>query len=170
MEKFILFLVLIFTFGFYHNIKGQTKSSESSESLSLDIRKGEKIFVDQADKSLTLIEVAANKMSVHGVAMLAYIPGDTTKSWISKMKVVGVLENGKANYLAIAYSKAAEMADTYKDSGSGVREPLFGEFGYQGGILKKVHSGYILSVFSGATGEQDVELAKQGINWLSKFY
>ena len=49
-------------------------------------------------------------------------------------------------------------------------EPMKGEFGFQGGVLKEVKSGYILAVFSGATGEQDVELANEGIDWLYKHY
>ena len=86
------------------------------------------------------------------------------------MKVVGALTSSSANLLAIANSKVSEMADTYKNSGSGVREPKTGEFGWQGGIIKKVNSGYILGAFSGATGEQDVELAGKGLDWLYKHY
>lgn len=134
------------------------------------IKIGEKIFIEHADKCLALIEQAAQKISIKGVVVIAFIPGDVTKSWISKMKVVGALTDGMANFLAIANSKAAEMADTYKDSGSGLRKPMLGEFGYQGGIVKKVNSGYILAVFSGGTGEQDVEVANEGLDWLYKYY
>lgn len=133
------------------------------------IKIGEKIFIEHADKCLALIEQAAQKISIKGVAVIAFIPGDVTKSWISKMKVVGALTDGTANFLAIANSKAAEMADTYKNSGSGIREPMLGEFGYQGGIVKKVNSGYILAVFSGGTGEQDVEVANEGLDLLYKY-
>ncbi|MFO7671156.1 MAG: hypothetical protein R6W31_15975 [Bacteroidales bacterium] len=131
---------------------------------------GEKIFLAHAENCLEAIDRAAREMSVQGVAVVAYIPGDSAKSWISKMRVVGALTNGSANFLAIAYSKAAEMADTFKNSGSGARVPLHGEFGYQGGIIRKVESGYILAVFSGATGEQDAELAGMGVEWLNEYY
>lgn len=127
---------------------------------------GELIFLKHASECLLGMEQAARDMSVKGVALVAFIPGDTTTSWTSKMIVVGALGNSSANYLAIAYSKAAEMADTYMDSGSGTREVLHGEFGYQGGIFKKVDSGYILAVFSGASGEQDVEIARAGVDCL----
>ena len=86
------------------------------------------------------------------------------------MKVVGALSSPTANLLAIANSKASEMADTYKNSGSKVREPKTGEFGWQGGIVKKVKSGYILAVFSGASGEQDVEISNEGVDWFYKQY
>lgn len=134
------------------------------------IKIGEKIFIEHADKCLALIEQAAQKISIKGVVVIAFIPGDVTKSWISKMKVVGALTDGRANFLAIANSKAAEMADTYKNSGSGLREPMLGEFGYQGGIVKKVNSGYILAVFSGGSGEQDVEVVNEGLDLLYKYY
>ena len=140
------------------------------KTMKEEIKIGEKIFIEHADKCLTLIEQAAQKISIKGVAVIAFIPGDVTKSWISKMKVVGALTDGMANFLAIANSKAAEMADTYKNSGSGLREPMLGEFGYQGGIVKKVNSGYILAVFSGGSGEQDAEVANEGLDWLYKYY
>jgi uncharacterized protein GlcG (DUF336 family) len=56
------------------------------------------------------------------------------------------------------------MADTKLNSGSKLRPALQGEFGYQGGVIKKIQSGFILTVFSGATGEQDFEIAQIGIN------
>jgi hypothetical protein len=116
------------------------------------------------------MEQAALKMQVKGVAVVAFIPGDTTFTWTSKMKVIGALSNESANYLAVAYSKAGEMAETFKDSGSGIREPKLGEFGWQGGIIQKVKDGYVLATFSGATGEQDVEVATVGINHLKTFF
>lgn len=132
--------------------------------------KGEKILIKNGNTCLALMEQAAIDMSVKGVALIAYIPGDSTKNWISKMSVTGALKNNSANFLAIAYSKASEMADLYMDSGGRSREPLHGEFGYQGGVIRKVDSGYILAVFSGASGEQDVEIANVGLDHLYKYY
>lgn len=132
--------------------------------------KGEQILIKKGDQCLLVMEEAALGMSVKGVALIAFIPGDTTLTWTSKMKVVGALKNASANYLAIAYSKAAEMADTYLDSGNGTREILHGEFGYMGGNIQKVESGYILSVFSGASGEEDLEIARAGLEWLGEYY
>ena len=163
-------MTLILTYFMYFNTSAQTDSPINLNTMSEDMKTGEKIFIENADKCLAIIEEAAQKMSVKGVAVIAFIPGDDTKSWISKMKVVGVITNGSSNYLAVAYSKASEMAETYKNSGSGIREPMKGEFGFQGGVIKEVKSGYILAVFSGATGEQDVELANEGIDWLYKHY
>jgi len=132
--------------------------------------KGEKIFLKHGNQCLDIMKQAAQEMGVKGVAVIAYIPGENSSEWISKMKVAGALSNASASFLAIAYSKAAEMADTFKDSGSGTREPLHGEFGYQGGIIRKVESGYILAVFSGASGEQDAEIATGGVTYLMEYY
>lgn len=102
--------------------------------------------------------------------IIAFIPGEITSTWISKIKVVGTLTNKDSNLLAVASCKAAEMADTFKDSGSGVRKPLKGENGYKGGVIKKVGSGYILTVFSGASGDQDVAAATEGMDYLYKYF
>jgi hypothetical protein len=162
MKKIILIMTLVMATGIFLPSRAQSKQTES--------KTGEKIFVKRADQCLALIEQAAQKSSIKGVAIIAFIPGDVTKSWISKMKVVGNLTSGKANLLGIASTKAAEMADTHLDSGSGVREIYSGELGYKGGLIKKVDSGYILAVFSGGASEQDLEVAKIGLEWLSKFY
>ena len=172
MKKIILLLVLLITTSFYQTTQAQIDASMANETKTAhkNPKSGEKIFFKRADQCLELIEHAAQKISIKGVAIIAFIPGDATQSWISKMKVVGNLTNGKANLLGIASTKAAEMADTHLDSGSGVREIYSGELGYKGGAIKKVGSGYLLAVFSGGSGEQDLEVAKIGLEWLSKFY
>jgi hypothetical protein len=171
MKKIFVFMILLLTSGFYHNTKAQPGTSDNETAAGKkNKQKGEKIFIKNADKCLTLIEQSAHKLSIKGVAVIAFIPGDATESWISKMKVVGNLTTGTANLLAIANSKASEMADTHLDSGSRVRVPKLGEFGYQGGVIKKVNSGYIIAVFSGGSGQEDLEVAKKGLDLLSKYY
>ncbi len=139
-------------------------------SFTARAQSGDTEFIKHADECLTVMEQAALKMQVKGVAVIAFIPSDTTSTWTSKMKVVGTLSNESANYLAIAYAKAGEMAETLKDSGSGDREPKTGEFGWKGGTIKKVEEGYILAAFSGATGEQDFEIAGIGLEQLKSFF
>lgn len=168
MKKIILLVTLMITSGFFLTIQSQTRLTWKTKQA--DSKTGEKIFFKQADQCLGLIEQAALKITIKGVAIVAFIPGDATESWISKMKVVGHLTSDNANLLGIAYTKASEMADTHQDSGSGVREIFSGELGYKGGLIKKVKSGYILAVFSGGSGEQDLEVAKIGLDWLCKYY
>jgi len=139
-------------------------------TMNAQLSGGEKIFIKHADDCLSVMEKAALKMQVKGVAVVVFIPGETSETWISKMKVLGTLSNESANFLAVAYSKAGEMAETFQDSGSGTREPKTGEFGWQGGVIKKVKAGYILAAFSGATGEQDTEIANRGLDCLKNHY
>jgi hypothetical protein len=88
----------------------------------VDLKPG-KIFDELADSALMAMTKKAEELKIKGAAVVAYIEGDTTKSWSSKMVVVGAMKdaptekNHGANLLAIAYSKAAEMAETLKDSG-----------------------------------------------------
>ena len=128
------------------------------------------MFFKHAEESLEIMDAAAGNFSAKGVAIISFIPGEETKSWISKMKVIGSLSNEKANFLAIAGSKAAEMATTYMDSGSGVRKPLNGELGYKGGVIRKVKCGYIVASFSGSSGEIDAKISKAGLDFLSRYY
>ena len=71
------------------------------------------------------------------------------------------------NLLAIAYAKAAEMADTLKDSGSQTRAPLTGEFGWQGGVIVPLVSGYLIAAFSGGKSEDDVLVSRAGVEALA---
>jgi len=134
--------------------------------------KSTRAFDEQADQALVVMKKRAEELKIIGAAVLAYIPGNSTQSWSSKMAVVGSLKNAPkpndrgSNLLAIAYSKAAEMADTLKDSGSGVRPPMTGEFGWQGGLIIKVKTGYLIAAFSGGPSEDDLKVARAGLEFL----
>ena len=69
----------------------------------------------------------------------------------------------ECNYMALACSKISEMADTLKDSGSKVRPIAHGEFGYTGGAIKAKGDIYYLAAFSGAKGEEDLEVSNYGL-------
>jgi hypothetical protein len=132
------------------------------------MKDGEQILIKNADECLSIIEKAAQKLGITGTAMIAFIPGDVSESWISKMKVIGRLTGKDANFLAIAYAKASEMAVTHENSGNAERKEITGEFGWQGGMIIKVESGYLLAAFSGGTGQQDADVAKAGLVWLAE--
>ena len=69
-----------------------------------------KNFDQVADLALLAMTKRAEDLKIKGVAVVAYVEGETTKSWSSKMVVVGETknspteENRGANLLAIAYS------------------------------------------------------------------
>lgn len=130
-------------------------------------------FDQVADIALAAMTQRAGELKIQGVAVVACIEGDTTKSWSSKMVVVGKLRNepngnnAGANLLAIAYSKAAEMADTLKDSGNAGRPPMTGETGWQGGLIRKGKTGYLIAAFSGGPSEADLKVSQAGLEVLA---
>ncbi|HWH69963.1 MAG TPA: hypothetical protein VNT26_11285 [Candidatus Sulfotelmatobacter sp.] len=134
--------------------------------------KAAKAFDEVATKALAAMKTRAGELSIQGVAVIAYVEGDNVTAWSSKMTVVGTLKTAPsekdpgANLLAIAYTKAAEMADTLKASGSGVRPPMKGEFGWQGGLVKKGKTGYLIAAFSGGKSEDDVKVSQAGLDVL----
>jgi hypothetical protein len=143
-----------------------------SASPPVDQKPG-KIFDEVADSALIAMTKRAEELKIKGAAVVAYIEGNTTKSWSSKMVVVGAMKdaptekNHGANLLAIAYSKAAEMAETLKDSGSAGRPPMTGETGWQGGLIKKGRTGYLIAAFSGGPSESDLKVSQAGLEVLA---
>lgn len=131
-------------------------------------------FDAPADMALKAMKARADELHVSGVAVVAYAGGDRVTSWSSKMQVIGSMTqapsaNAKgSNLLGIAYAKASEMASTLKDSGSGVRPPLTGEFGWQGGVVAKGRTGILIAAFSGGRSEDDVDISKAALGILAK--
>ncbi len=125
-----------------------------------------------ADTALAAMKTQAQTMGVGGVAIVAYFEGDTIQSWSSKMIVVGRYKDDPtatdkgSNLLAIAYAKAAEMADTHQDSGSGIRPPMTGEYGWKGGVIVHGKAGYWIAAFSGGKSEDDVAISREGMSKL----
>lgn len=118
------------------------------------------------ERCLNIMEGKRKAMNVNGVAMVAFT--ENLSEWTSKMKVCGALKNDTVNFLSVAYSKAGEMVDTLKHSGNAGREPLLGEFGFFGGVIEKYETGYVIAVFSGATGEEDTIIAEAGLQAYSQ--
>jgi hypothetical protein len=114
------------------------------------------------------MKAKAEELKIGGAAVLACFEGDSIQSWSSKMLVAGRMKDEQtatdkgSNLLAIAYAKAAEMADTLKDSGSEVRPPMTGEFGWEGGVIVSIKGGHIIAAFSGGKSEDDVAVSRTG--------
>lgn len=60
------------------------------------------------------------------------------------------------------------MADTLKASGSGVRPPIKVEFGWQGGVIGKGKTGWLIVAFSGASSADDVKISQAGLAVLAQ--
>ncbi|HEY4990326.1 MAG TPA: hypothetical protein VII09_10990 [Opitutaceae bacterium] len=126
-------------------------------------------FGGTADRALIAMKQRAEDLHITGVAVVAYAAGDSVASWSSKMLVVGAMTKAPSgsdkgsNLLGIAYAKASEMASTLKDSGSGARPPMTGEFGWQGGVVRRGKSGILITSFSGGRSEDDVSVSQAGV-------
>lgn len=128
-----------------------------------------KKFDATADAALATMKAQAQTMGVSGVAVVAYFEGDTIQSWSTKMVVVGRYKDDPtaadkgSNLLGIVYAKAAEMVDTHQDSGSGIRPPMTGEYGWKGGVIARGEAGYWIAAFSGGKSEDDVKISREGL-------
>jgi hypothetical protein len=126
-----------------------------------------------ANSALQVMRKRAGELGIGGVAVVAYFEGDTIQSWTSKMSVVGRMKDDPSstskgnNLLGIAYAKAAEMADTLKDSGTSPRPPMTGEFGWNGGVIVRSQKGYLIAAFSGGKSEDDVKVSQAGVAQLA---
>jgi type 1 glutamine amidotransferase len=153
-----------------------------SVSFRVDIAKMDPAFLNGppqvnpfdglANSALAAMKKRADELGIGGVAVVAYFPGDKIQYWSSKMLVIGRMRDEPsdtskgANLIGIAYAKAVEMADTLKDSGSQVRPPMTGEFGWQGGVIVRGKNGYLIAAFSGGKSEDDVKVSRAGVEEL----
>ena len=151
-------------------LSAQDKSGATAPDAAKSNNQAAQNFAGVADQALVAMKKRAEELDIKGVALVAFAEGDTVKSWTSKMVVVGNLTSGQGpnqkgnNLLGIAYSKAAEMADTLKDSGSKVRPPMTGEYGWQGGLVIKGKTGIVIVAFSGGSSEDDLKVSHAGMD------
>jgi hypothetical protein len=163
----VLFLAVISLVG----TKGVGQPQHMSESVPTAYVNR---FDTVADAGLLAMRTRAEELKIGGVAVVAYFEGDTLQSWSSKMIVVGRYKDAPtdadkgSNLLGIAYAKAAEMADTLHDSGSKVRSPMTGEFGWNGGVIARGRAGYLIAAFSGGKSEDDVQVSRAGLSKLKE--
>lgn len=133
-------------------------------------------FDATAEEALGQMAKRAGELKIGGGAVMACFDGERVRSWSSKMLVVGSMKdapsagNNGANLLGIAYKKACERADTLRNSASGTRPPLVGQFGWQGGMVARTKSGYAIAAFSGGKSEDEVEVSRAGLNMLMKAF
>jgi 1,6-anhydro-N-acetylmuramate kinase len=133
-----------------------------------------KKFDSLASSALEAMKQRAAELKIGGVAVVNYAPGDSVQEWTSKMAVVGRMKDVPTdttkgnNLLGIAYAKSAEMADTLQNSGTANRPPMTGEFGWQGGVVEHMKSGYLIVSFSGGKSEDDVQVSKAGLEVMKK--
>ena len=113
MKKILFIIVLVIISGVFCSLQAQTeriKAQETKTNKKVKL-KGERIFIKYAEKCLDVMEQTAKDNSVKGVAIISFIPGDQTESWVSRMKVIGALSSPKANFLGIASASLRDGHD-----------------------------------------------------------
>lgn len=117
------------------------------------------------------MEMKAREMDMKGVAVASVLPKDSQNDWIAEMKVVDKTFNVEDseqgwNLVAIAWSKAGEVIVSGADSGNPDRKCMIGELNYVGGAYDENDAYKFAFAFSGGTSEDDLEVAKYGIECL----
>ena len=133
-----------------------TKSNQNMTNTELR----EKIVMALDDMKAKAIE-----MGIEGVATASVLNKGETVDWIGEMRVVGTPldKEGGFNLVAVAWSKCGEVIATGADSGNPDHQTMTGELGYAGGVYDEHDGCKMAFAFSGATSEEDLVVAKYGI-------
>ncbi len=113
----------------------------------------------------------ALEMNMNGVAVACCLPEGESVDWIGDMKVVETPYNPDGgdrgwNLVAIAWAKAGEVIASGADSGDSTRKCMLGEFNFMGGAYDEYKGCKLAFAFSGGLSEDDLYVAKYGIEQL----
>jgi len=111
------------------------------------------------------MKAKAIETGIQGVATASVLNKGETDDWIGEMKVVGTPCNQKEgwNLVAIAWSKCGEVIATHANSGNPAHQKMMGELGFVGGAYDEYEDYKMAFAFSGADSEEDLVVAKYGI-------
>ena len=155
---FLLLCGACFSCNAPQNDKMEADSTNTSGMTNVDLR--EKIV-----RVLDDMKAKAVEMGIEGVATASVLNRGETDDWIGEMKVVGTPCNQKEgwNLVAIAWSKCGEVIATHADSGAPDHQKMLGELGFVGGAYDEYEGCKMAFAFSGADSEDDLVVAKYGI-------
>jgi len=164
MKKILILFAVFCVFGCTAKVdqsvnEGQTATNSSQYNMTNEqLRK--KIVMALDDMKSKALE-----MGIQGVATASVLGKDATDDWIGEMKVVGTPCNSEEgwNLVAIAWSKCGEVISTGADSGNPEHKKMMGELGFVGGAYDEFDGCKMAFAFSGATSEEDLVVAKYGI-------
>ena len=168
MKKNLLLMLLLCVACFSCNPSQQGKTE--TELTKEDSIKAYMIMTNGQlrEKLLMALEDMKSKaidMGIEGVAAASVLNRDETDDWVGEMKVVGSACNQKEgwNLVAIAWSKCGEVIATGADSGDPEHQRMMGELGFVGGAYGEYEGVKMAFAFSGAASEDDLVVAKYGI-------
>ena len=148
-----------------HAPKQETDLSKESKNMT-NRQLREKVVMALDDMKAKAIE-----MGIQGVATASVLNIGETDDWIGEMKVVGKPTNQKEgwNLVAIAWSKCGEVIATGADSGNPDHQKMMGELGFVGGAYDEYEGCKMAFAFSGADSEEDLVVAKYGIEKMKAY-
>ena len=145
-----------------HSPQQERKETESTKVYK-NMTNGE--LREKLVMALDDMKAKAKEMGIEGVATASILNKGETVDWIGEMRVVGTLLDlkGGFNLVAVAWSKCGEVIATGADSGNPNHKTITGELGYAGGAYDEHEGCKMAFAFSGATSEEDLVVAKYGI-------
>ena len=164
MKKIIYSLAIFCAIGCSGNVAPGTGGNAPETSASLHDMTNDQLR-NKLVKALDDMKAKAVEMGIQGVATASVLNKGGTDDWIGEMKVVGTACNEKEgwNLVAIAWSKCGEVIATRADSGNPDHQKNMGELGFVGGAYDEYEGCKMAFAFSGATSEDDLVVAKYGI-------
>ena len=160
--KTLLMLLLCGACLSCHAPKGDRQETDftQEDTMMTNAELREKVVMALDDMKAKAIE-----MGIQGVATASVLNSGETDDWIGEMKVVGTPTNQKEgwNLVAIAWSKCGEVIATGADSGQPGHQKMLGELGFTGGAYDEHEGCKLAFAFSGADSEEDLVVAKYGI-------
>lgn len=170
MKKILIVLSALCAIGCSGNVNPRNGGEQTVTTTSLhDITNDQ--LRNMIVKALDDMKAKAVEMGIQGVATASVLNKGETDDWIGEMKVVGTPCNEKEgwNLVAIAWSKCGEVIATGADSGDPNHQKIMGELGFVGGAYDEFDGCKMAFAFSGATSEDDLVVAKYGIEKMKEY-
>jgi catechol 2,3-dioxygenase-like lactoylglutathione lyase family enzyme len=170
MKKILAFMAVLCAIGCSGNVHPrQSGDSPVTTSSPHDMTNDQ--LRNKIVKALDDMKAKAEEMGIQGVATASVLGKGETSDWIGEMKVVGTPCNEKEgwNLVAIAWSKCGEVIATGADSGNPDHQKIMGELGFVGGAYDEFDGCKMAFAFSGATSEDDLLVAKYGIEKMKAY-
>ncbi len=163
MQTKLLLMLLLCGACFSCNAPQQDKQKTDSTKVNKNMTNEQ--LREKLALALEDMKAKAIEMGIEGVATASVLNSNDTVDWIGEMKVVGSYCNWKDGYnlVAVAWSKCGEVIATQADSGDPNHKTITGELGYAGGAYDEYEGCKMAFAFSGATSEEDLVVAKYGI-------
>ena len=169
MKMKLLLMLLVIGACFSCNAPQQEKQETDSTKTNKDMTNEQ--LREKLVMALDDMKAKAMEMGIEGVATASVLNKGETADWIGEMKVVGTPCNEKEgwNLVAIAWSKCGEVIATQADSGKPDHQKMMGELGFVGGAYGEHEGCKMAFAFSGADSEEDLVVAKYGIDRMKAY-